>query len=219
MLALSLAGAFSALADNNPKADDRAMVIAGNARFTVLTDRLIRMEWSASGAFEDNATLAIVNRNLPVPAFSVKRSGDAVTIKTDRVTLNYTGNGKFDGSNLSVSFKLNGKKVTWTPASESTGNLKGTTRTLDMCEGPNVELETGILSRDGWSIVDESSRHILKKDGSDWGEWVDVRPEKDVQDLYIFAYGHDYTGALSDFTKIAGKIPMVPKYVDRKSVV
>ncbi len=213
MLALSLAGAFSALADNNPKADDRAMVVAGNARFTVLTDRLIRMEWSEGGAFEDNATLAIVNRNLPVPAFSVKRSGDAVTIKTDRVTLSYTGEGRFDGSNLSVSFKMNGKKVTWTPDSEATGNLKGTNRTLDMCEGPNVELETGILSRDGWSIVDESSRHILKKDGSDWGEWVDVRPEKDVQDLYIFAYGHDYTGALSDFTKIAGKIPMVPKYV------
>ncbi len=33
--------------------------------------QLIRMEYSASGEFEDRATLAVLNRNLPVPLFSV----------------------------------------------------------------------------------------------------------------------------------------------------
>ncbi|MBP5782321.1 MAG: glycosyl hydrolase family 31, partial [Bacteroidales bacterium] len=59
----------------NPKADEDAIVTFGNARFTVLTSRLIRLEWSENGIFEDNATLGVVNRNLPVPKFTVKITG------------------------------------------------------------------------------------------------------------------------------------------------
>ena len=217
LIAALLAAAFTGQAKNDPKASAEAQVVVGNARFTVLTDRLIRMEWSASGTFEDHATLAIVNRNLPVPKFTSTRSGDGVTIRTSAVTLTYKG-GKFAEDNLSVSFKLNGKTVTWHPGMEDTGNLMGTARTLDGCTGPdhinnNDPMELGVLSRDGWAVVDESSRHIFVPDDSDWGEWVSVRPEGEVQDLYMFAYGHDYKAALSDFTKVAGKIPMPPKFV------
>ncbi len=217
ILAALLAAAFTGYAKNDPVASAQAQVIAGNARFTVLTDRLIRMEWSEKGVFEDNATLAIVNRNLPVPKFTSTRNGDGVVIRTSAVTLTYKG-GKFAEDNLSVSFKLNGKTVTWHPGLEATGNLMGTARTLDGCTGPdhinnNDPMELGILSRDGWAVVDESKRHLFVPDDSDWGEWVAVRPEGEVQDLYIFAYGHDYKAALADFTKVAGKIPMPPKFV------
>ena len=53
----------------NPGADSNAIVVSGNVRFTVLTPRVIRMEWSDDGKFEDNATLVFVNRKLPVPHF------------------------------------------------------------------------------------------------------------------------------------------------------
>lgn len=203
---------------NDPVADNAACVTAGNARFTVLTDRLVRMEWAADGKFEDNATLAIVNRKLPVPAFNAIRDGNGVKIKTGAIVLAYDGSGRFDESNLSVSFRLNGKVVTWKLGADASGNLMGTARTLDGCMGPdkinnNDPMEAGIVSRDGWAIVDESRRHMLVADNSDWGEWVAARTSEDVQDLYIFAYGHDYKAALADFTKIAGKIPMPPKYV------
>ena len=205
-------------AENNPVARPEAQVVVGNARFTVLTDRLVRMEWSESGAFEDNATLAIVNRDLPVPKFTVTRSGEGVRIKTAALELNYKGGGKFTADNLSVHFSLSRKIVTWKPGTPDTGNLMGTARTLDGCEGPekinyNDPMETGILSRDGWALVDESTRHLLVKEDSDWGEWVAARPEGEVQDWYLFAYGHDYKAALADFTKVAGKIPLPPKYV------
>ena len=202
----------------NPVASPQSVVICGNARFTVLTDRLVRMEWAADGQFEDRASLAIVNRNLPVPAFKTQAQGEGVVIKTDKLTLKYTG-GRFDAANLSVSFKMNGKTVTWHPGDEPSGNLKGTTRTLDGCKGyeklshHEQKLEDGILSRDGWALVDESRRHLLQQDGSDWGEWVCERPEGDRLDWYMFAYGHDYLAALSDFTKVAGRIPLPPKYV------
>ncbi len=211
--------AVPANAQNNPVANPDAQVIAGNARFTVLTDRLIRMEWSEDGKFEDNATLGIINRNLPVPAFNVQQAGDGVVVKTKKVTLKYDGDGKFTEDNLKVSFRMNGRTVTWKPGMDESGNLMGTIRTLDGCEGFHKltkrgdEMDKGIISRDGWAVVDESSRHLLVADESTWGNWVAPRPEGDVQDLYIFAYGHEYTDALADFTKVAGRIPMPPKYV------
>ena len=64
----------------NPKADPAAQVVCGNARFTVLTDRLIRMEWAEDGRFEDNATLGIINRELPVPAFGIENGRTVVNL-------------------------------------------------------------------------------------------------------------------------------------------
>ena len=50
-------------------ADPKAVVVLGNARFTVLTPQLIRMEWAADGKFEDHASFVFLNRHLPVPEF------------------------------------------------------------------------------------------------------------------------------------------------------
>ena len=73
-------------------------------------------------------------------------------------------------------------------------------------------MEQGILSRAGWSLIDDSQRHVLTPDGSEWEEWIEARPEGDRQDLYLFAYGHDYKQALADYTLVAGRAPMPPKY-------
>ena len=54
---------------DNPVADPKAVVVVGNARFTVLTPQLIRMEWAADGKFEDHASFVFLNRRLPVPKF------------------------------------------------------------------------------------------------------------------------------------------------------
>ena len=209
LLSLALAIiSFSALAQNNPIADPAAVVEYGNARFTVLSDRLIRMEWSSDGAFEDRASLAIVNRNLPVPKYTSVLKGGSLTRKTGKLTMTYRG-GRFSADNLSVKHGMG----IWRPGMSSAGNLKGTTRTLDGCLGfeklsnKEAELEDGILSRDGWAILDESARHLFTQDG-----WVGERPKGDRLDWYLFAYGHDYTAALKDFTKVAGKIPLPPKW-------
>ncbi len=200
-------------AQNNPVANKAAVVTYQNARFTVLTDRLVRMEWAEDGVFEDRASLAIVNRDLPVPAFTSAIKGDVLTIKTGKLTLTYKG-GRFSPENLLVKF---GRGV-WKPGMEPAGNLKGTTRTLDGCLGfeklshRESELEDGILSREGWALVDESARHLLEPTGNAWENWVALRPQGDRLDWYLFAYGHDYKSALGDFVKVAGRIPLPPKY-------
>ncbi len=208
----------------DPVADPRAVVIAGHARFTVLTPQLIRMEWAADGKFEDHASLVFLNRKLPVPQFTheSQQGGAGVAIKTAAVTLLYTpgnGDGKFSADNLSVSFSLEGQQVVWKPGSPDTGNLLGTTRTLDMVAGSNVKLEPGLVSRDGWTVVDDSSRQLfdhadfsfLEGEKGPW-PWVEVRPPGDRLDWYFFGYGHDYKKALSDYTLVAGKIPLPPRF-------
>ena len=213
-LLTALACTLSPAIADNPKADAKAVVTSGNARFTVLTPQLIRMEWSADGQFEDRATLTFVNRETPVPEFKVRESKSKLTITTPALTLTYLKNGKFSDKNLKAVFTLNGKEVVWTPGMENPQNLLGTTRTLDGADGSKLKepMEQGILSRAGWSQIDDSQRHVLTPDGSEWEEWVEARPEGDRQDLYLFAYGHDYKQALADYALVAGRAPMPPKY-------
>ncbi len=216
ILATLLAGSIASFSqDYEPKADDRAVVTIGNARFTVLTSRLIRMEWAEDGVFEDRATLGVVNRLLPVPEFKANKSSKRLVIRTSDLTLTYKNTGKFSPDNLTVEFKMNGKKRSWKYGMSEEDNLLGTCRTLDQCDGEKTmdPFDKGVVSRAGWAILDETGRHVFVPTGTDWGDWAQARDGgKDREDLYIFAYGHDYKAAVSDFTKIAGKIPLPPKY-------
>ncbi|MBQ9892195.1 MAG: DUF5110 domain-containing protein [Bacteroidales bacterium] len=201
----------------NPVARPEAVVPSSHARFTVLTPRLIRMEWASDQVFEDRATLAVVNRNLPVPSFTSIRSGDVLSIRTDSLLLEYRGDSVFNANNLSVRFFLEGKEVIWHPGMDDSGNLMGTARTLDRCDGtpehPARDFGKGLISRDGWAIVDESNRHVFVEDDSDWKQWVSPRDTSALRkDLYIFAYGHDYKQAIKDYILIGGKIPMPPRW-------
>lgn len=194
---------------HNPAADPKATVVIGQARFTVLTPQIIRMEWSADGRFEDRASLLFVNRRLPVPAFQSSLRGDWLHLKTTKLNLRYKkSSGQFSSQNLEIEFELNGKVVVWRPGIQDNGNLQGTTRTLDGAHGA-VPLEAGLLSRTGWVLVDDTERPLF--DDSDW-PWVIPRPPGQRQDWYFFAYGHEYKAALRDFTRVAGKIPMPPRF-------
>jgi alpha-glucosidase len=218
----------------NPLADPRAVVTVGNARFTVLTPQLIRMEWAADGKFEDHASFVFLNRRLPVPRFekSVSEdSRDTLTIKTQALTLTYTAmpEGKplpsdvpgFTPENLKITLSVDGKPVVWHPGLADPQNLQGTTRTLDGALGSKTRepIEPGLISREGWALVDDSTRPLFDsadfsfKNGekSPW-PWVIERPAGERQDWYFFGYGHDYRKALGDYVRVAGRIPLPPRF-------
>ncbi len=195
--------------ENNPVADPRAIVVSGNVRFTVLTSELIRMEWAEDGKFEDRPSLVFINRRLPIPNFKAGTDGGWLVINTGQLFLKYKKDtGKFTKDNLEVQFKVNAAAVTWQPGMENKGNLLGTTRTLDGAKGL-IPLDPGLLSRDGWVLVDDSNRPLF--DNSDWS-WVIPRPNAKKQDWYFFGYGQNYRKALGDFVKVAGRIPMPPRF-------
>jgi alpha-glucosidase (family GH31 glycosyl hydrolase) len=85
------------------KAAQQATVLAGDARFEVLGDGLIRMEYSPSGTFEDAPTVNVLNRRFGVPPYEVSRSDGWLTIRTSEATLRYRlGSGPFGPDNTSV---------------------------------------------------------------------------------------------------------------------
>ena len=209
----------------NPVADPRSVVTIGDARFTVLTPQLIRMEWAEDKKFEDHPSFVFLNRRMPVPTFRKKVEGETLTIDTDALHLVYradsAGQGKFAPENLSVSLTLNGKTLEWHPGMPDTGNLMGTARTLDDARGSKTKapIEAGLLSRDGWTMVDDSRRPLFDSDDFNFtqGEkspwpWVSVRPAGDRLDWYFFGYGHQYEKELSDYVRVAGRIPLPPRF-------
>ena len=68
----------------DPKPNPGSVVKVGQARFTVLTSHLIRMEW---GDTNDAATFAFINRNIPTPQFNTSKDGDWTVIQTSAVTV------------------------------------------------------------------------------------------------------------------------------------
>lgn len=217
-------------AANNPQAPADAIVTAGNARFTILTPEMIRIEYSDSAAFEDRATFAVINRDLgTVPEYSSREDGEFIYITTGKLNLKYRkGTNPMtipsSDANLSITLELNGEPVIWYPGKEDPLNLKGTTRTLDGSNGDNKrrEMENGLVSRSGWAIIDDSWSNV-RPDGSrsfafehdetlgyDW--WA-PRADNNAMDTYFLGYGKNYKKAISDFTKIAGRIPLPPDYV------
>lgn len=172
--------------------------IRKNTRFTVITDRLIRVERSKNSEFFDEATQTVWFRNLGKVDFSVKETRSGCIIKTDKAVFSYCDRKKRVES---VTFVPSYKTV----SVFNKNNLGGTVRTLDMTAGI-VKLSDGLMSRDGVSYFDDSDSFAVLENGE--------LKKRDVKenDVYIFAYGHDYSSALRDFYKISGKTPLVPRF-------
>ncbi|MBN2147290.1 MAG: DUF5110 domain-containing protein, partial [Anaerolineales bacterium] len=43
--------------------------------------------------------------------------------------------------------------------------------------------------------------------------WIEPRQHPENDDLYLFAYGHDYPGCLADFYRVSGPVPLVPRWI------
>jgi alpha-glucosidase (family GH31 glycosyl hydrolase) len=209
------------LLNYNPVANSAAVVVSGSARFTVLTPQLIRIEYDPKGVFEDRATLAFVNRNLTVPSFTSNTASGILTIRTSFIQVQYTVGQPFTSSSLSVvGVNSSSTFKAWNPSLPNTGNLLGTIRSLDeedvislnctvianvTVHDENLHCAWGLVSRNGWSLVDDTQNYAL--DSTDW--WAG--PNSDQVDWYLFAHGWDYKQALQDYTMVGGKIAMVPR--------
>ena len=100
----------------DPKADPRSIVQAGAARFTVLTPQLIRLEFDETRGFEDRASMVVINRRLPPPAFGARSHDGWLIIETEALRLRYrVGAGAFNAANLAIELNVNGQQVKWRP--------------------------------------------------------------------------------------------------------
>ncbi len=191
--------------DAQPLAAPEAIVIQDCARFSILTPRLMRIEYGPNGVFEDRASQAFWYRRQPVPRFEVSRKGNQVEIRTQALALRYHPFGQ-GFSPASLSIELLNENVTWRYGERDLSNLFGTLRTLDNADGAQ-KLEKGLLSRAGWSVVDDSNSLVF-----DDKSWLQPRSQEAL-DLYFFGYGNDFQGCLRDWFKVAGQVPLVPRWI------
>jgi len=78
------------------------------------------------------------------------------------------------------------------------------------CQNTFEPLHTdGVLDEAGWRLLDDTQSALWTRPG-----WVQPRPRGgDVEDGYLFAYGHAYAGALHTLAQLTGSAPLLPRKV------
>eukprot|EP01134_Creolimax_fragrantissima_P005070 CFRG5070T1 len=222
------------LYEYNPVAKSSAMVVSsdGRVRFTLLTDSMVRIEQgkkvntSKGYTFEDRPSIGVVNRNLDVPEYTTKDDGDIMEINTEKWILQYRVGADINdktGRSIVVIGKAGEDFKFWNSSMRSkddVGNLLGTFRTLDRLDRITLNCtinkqdhcEWGIISRSGWAVIDDSDGPVM--DTNDWwtNEQGDLYERNNDVDLYLFLHGLDYKRAITDYTKVFGSIPLLPRY-------
>lgn len=195
-----------------PEAESAATVVDGRARFQVLTPTLLRLEYAEDGGFEDRPTQTVPSRALPPPAFTASVENGERVIRTSALTLRYRqGSGPFTPDNLRIELARGDAVVEarpdWSPGPKP-GNLGGWRRGLDNEQDPQP-LHDGVLSREGWYLLDDSRTVLMVGQAPGFA----TRPERTgaYQDGYFFGYGRDYARGLADLRALTGAVPLLPR--------
>lgn len=189
----------------NPAANPQNVLTGENCRITLLTDSLIRFEYSPENRFEDRASQRVWFRDLGEVSFREERTGKERCILTDALVIRFE-EGKHFLETLAVTMRSAQRscEIPWTYGKKCE-NLFGTARTLDTADGA-IPLEEGILSADGFAVMDDSATVLLEENGAL------AERRSTGKDFYLFGYGNDYRRALKDFYRLTGPTPMIPRY-------
>lgn len=206
----------------HPTMRDEFVTQGDHWRIALLTDSLIRVEWSDSGVFEDHCTQMVIDRDFEAPEdIHMRRFEQDGRLIIDTPTIRLTYDKKpFTKEGLQIETKnMDGFCSTWHYGDDQHANLLGTARTLDGVNGSR-DIEVGLNSPDGWSIIDDSTSNILIAPDdplcpagmrSLGGVVVASRPNRG-KDLYFFGYGHRYSRAVQDFYRLTGPTPLLPRF-------
>ncbi len=181
--------------------NNRYIIKGNNYRFTVLSPRLIRIEYNKDGVFEDRATSLVVNRTFGDCNFSRLDDELSITIKTEYFTLTYIKESPITGNNIKVV--INGTDKEWYPNHKEIRNIGSITYSLDDLNN-NLKLGKGLYSLDGFVLLDDSQNFVIEKDT--------FIPRNATTDLYLFAYRTDLGLCLQDYFTLTGYPPMIPRY-------
>ena len=195
--------------DLNQALGNKEAIIQGKRyRFTVLTESLIRLEYSEKGEFEDRPTMQVWYRNFARPEFYVQSDQKVLQIKTRYYTLTYQKESKFNSnplnpsSNLKVEILSTGK--VWYYKHPEVRNYISPAGEFDKSD--NLLKYKGMYSIDGFSSIDDSRSLAFSEDGT-----LSEREGSNV-DIYLFVYGNLYYRCLTDYYKITGYPSFIPRY-------
>lgn len=196
--------------DRSFAADDSASVVKDNVRFQVLSPGLVRMEYSPTAKFVDDASAAVVGRaSFSGVAPKTSEKDGWLTLSTGKMTVSYKlGSGPFSKDNPRIAWSDKSGEHAWKPGDLDAKNLGGVPGNMDNRSMVAVT-EPGPLTRNGYYWLDDSRTALFDKTN----DWVKPRPEKESLDWYFFVYGNDFAGQLKEMAQLLGPIPMLPRYV------
>lgn len=188
------------------KANEKSIVKGEKFRFTVLTERLIRLEYNDKGNFVDDPTELVLYRDLETPKFDVIDNANFVSISTKYFKLTYIKGKSFIGGKASPANNLKVELLNtqnyWYYGHPEIRNF-GIPNTNIAKGGIKGK---GLYSADGMASIDDSATPILNEDGT-------VSPNTEIKiDTYLFMYNNDFELALKDYYKITGFPALVPRY-------
>ena len=177
------------------KTAEECVYLTGDLRFSVLSERILRVEKRTESGFVDLPSQSVICRNFAKPRFNATETENEVRIET--------------ASAVFVTDKRTLKTECVTPLGTARparrDNLGGTARTLDMTNG-RVRTGQGVMSRGGVAEYDDSHSCLIGENAM-----LVPRPEGG-KDKYVFAFGHDFAGGLKEFFALTGYPPLLPKF-------
>ena len=79
------------------KSDNKVIVLGNVYRFSVISERIVRLEYSPTGQFNDRPTQLVKRRNLGLPDFSLRQDTHILEVSTKYFTLTYLKEQPFVG--------------------------------------------------------------------------------------------------------------------------
>ena len=177
------------------------MIFQGSTyRISILTERLVRLEYNKNGVFFDALTEQVINRLYPPVELKITQDDRKLEIETKYFRLKYLKEKPFEGYNLEVVL-LNANK-SWTPNNKEVRNFKTSGRGF---VNGNLEFVKGLYSGDGFASLDDSETMAITPDGY-------LEPVEKHYDTYLFMYRRDFGFCLRDYFLLTGYPPLLPRY-------
>ena len=202
------------IVDKNSVANAKSIVKGDKYRFTILTERLVRLEYNEDGVFEDRATEQVFNRKFDIPKFEVMEDANLLTIVTEYFKLYYIKNAPFKGSSVNPSSNLRVELLEqldvtktnkfWYYGMHEVKNYGAPG--FEIFDKKKVKLKKGLYSLDGFVTIDDSKSMVFESDGT-----LTERGSNSI-DIYLFVYLKDFSKCLEDYYKITGYTPLIPRY-------
>jgi alpha-glucosidase (family GH31 glycosyl hydrolase) len=184
-------------------------VFKGNTyRITVLSERLLRLEYNPKGVFNDNLTLLVSNRDFSIPKFKIEEDSKYIVITTKYFMMQYSKERPFKGPFFApdsyLKVKLNNTDKIWYITQPEARNYKSSSTSLD--NYPHIKLENGLYSTDGFATINDSNPIIRNENG------ILQKTNSEEIDIYLFMYKRDFGLCLKDYFTLTGYPPLLPRY-------
>ena len=190
-------------------ANEKSILKGRKYRITVLTERLVRLEFSEEGLFEDRPTKIVLNRNFSVPLFTVREDQNFLEITTKYFKLSYAKERPFLGTKMNpmqnLKIELLNTEFVWYYKEEEVRNY-GAPKFNLLSEKGKLEYTKGLYSSAGFASMDDSSSPIFEPTGTL------IPREKKETDVYVFLYHKDFSQCLHDYFSLTGNAALLPRF-------